>query len=242
MDGDHRGHRQIPFAEPHGPGILADDVQRLQHPVHRAVERVEHPLPADRAERDRRDPRQQDQEPKDRLAEKGLRETRGEDLAEHEHQRLRHHREDERVAERLHEGRALERAPDVVEADECVGAAGDLRVAERQVDRQAERKADERQHVQHGRQDHDRTEEALSVEQGTLGPPTCRGPAGRGLSESGVRWGCYLFHFAKMRFMSASACLAESSADCSPLATRANMSGTTNVLNTSSIAAVVWPG
>jgi len=35
VDRDHRRHREIPLAEPHGPRVLAHDVQRLEHPVHR---------------------------------------------------------------------------------------------------------------------------------------------------------------------------------------------------------------
>src|SRR5262249_33802626 len=154
---------------------------------------------------------------------------------------LRDEREDERVAERLPERRALERALHVGEADEAVRVAGDLRVAEGEPEREEEREADEGDDVEHRRDDHHGAQEALAIEQRPLDPRTCRGPAERGLFHAG-RPGCYLFHFAKIRFMSASACLAESSGDCSPLATRANMSGTTKVLKTSSIAAVVWPG
>jgi len=77
--------------------IDPDEVRAYQHPVHDAVGRVENPLPSKRADGDRRDPRQQNEESHEAPPRERVLQREREDVGAEQHENLRGDREDERI-------------------------------------------------------------------------------------------------------------------------------------------------
>ena len=103
IDDDHRQHRQIRVAKPVRRLLAGDEAKRDQRPVDDAVERIEHPLPGDRGERDRHRPGQYDQRPDEFAAGERPQQHQRAELAEDEAEDLRSEGEDEGVVKRLPE-------------------------------------------------------------------------------------------------------------------------------------------
>jgi hypothetical protein len=83
----------------------AGEVKMLQRPVDDRVGRVEDPRPTHQAERQRRRPREQDQEPQDPLAGELLQERVRQQAGDDEHDGLRDDREEEGVPDGVLERR-----------------------------------------------------------------------------------------------------------------------------------------
>ena len=101
VDDDHTQHREVRIAEPVRRVLASEKAGCNQCPVDHAVERIEHPLPGDRGERDRHRERQNDQRPNELAAGEGPQQQEGAELSEHEAEQLRSEREDEGVTQRL---------------------------------------------------------------------------------------------------------------------------------------------
>ena len=158
---DHRPHGQARLAQPL-PGIV-DDVGVHQHPVDDAVERVEHPLPRQRGQRDRDDERDQDDSLHQALALERPVQREGERQPDHEPDQLGAEREHEGVAHRLPEDRVGEQARVVLHAHEVAVGRADARARDRQVDRHEERVGDEEGEVEEGGGDPEEALEGLAV-------------------------------------------------------------------------------
>src|ERR1043166_5566364 len=139
-------HREGRPPEPHEARAV-NQPRHAQRPVEHAVGRVEDPEPGDRADRDRRDPRQQDEEAHQLLAAEVALQRERKRVAEHDDDRLRDQREHERVLERGLEPRRADHAGEVAEADVVHRLAARRRVAEAVVERHQERKADQQRDV-----------------------------------------------------------------------------------------------
>src|SRR3970282_1441631 len=155
-----------------------EEPEPRQGPVDPAVGGVEDPEPADRPQRDRRHPGQQDQQAPEPLAPEVAREREREHRAQHHHEDLGHDREDERVLQRGLELRRLDDAREVLEPHEAERAAAHGDVADAVVEREQERHAQDEDDVEYGRPDHEGPEPLVPVQQEAQpAPPAHRGRA-----------------------------------------------------------------
>ena len=163
VDDDDRRHGVVPLAEPVRAGRIHEP-GRDARPVHHAVERVEHPPPAERAERGGDHPRQEDRPADHALEPELLVEEQGQADPQHH---LEHHcdpGEDERVLKGLAKGVAVPQVHEVAETDELARPA-DEGVGHREVQGHHEGIGDEQEQEEQGRGDEDRPQDLLAVEQ-----------------------------------------------------------------------------
>src|SRR5690242_16781550 len=97
MDQDYGSHREMRLPQPHGSAVRFIEMNRNQDPINDAIKRIQNPLPADRAERNRRHPRQQDQEAENAAAAELLLESDCQDGRSHDDNNLGKEREDKRI-------------------------------------------------------------------------------------------------------------------------------------------------
>ena len=163
IDDDDAQHREMRIAEPVRRLFARENAGGNHAPVDHAVERIEHPLPGDRGERDRYRKGQDDQRAHDLAAGDRPQQQEGPEFSEHETEQLRAECEDEGVAQGVEEGRVLQDLIEIVQTDELPGRIVDRIGAERVVDREQQRQADEQQHIEDRRRDQDRFKHAAAV-------------------------------------------------------------------------------
>ena len=153
-----RQHRQIRVAKPVRRLRTGDEAERDQRPIDHAIERIEHPLPGDRGERDRHRPGQDDQRPHELAPRERAQQHQRAELAEDEAEDLRAEREDEGIAQRLPKNRVLHDLHKIRQTDETIAWIVDRVGADRVIDRQQKRHADQHQHIEDCGRDENRPE------------------------------------------------------------------------------------
>lgn len=149
--------------KPDRPFVGSEQACGARRPVDDAVDQIENPEPADGAERDRRHPRQQDQETNQPFAAE-IGEQRGrEDIGKHHDEELGHNRNDDGVSERKPECAALDDTPEILEPNELRFAARDRRIRYAVVEREQEGKADEEDDVEDRGREHGAPQPAIIV-------------------------------------------------------------------------------
>ena len=171
MHEEHRKLRQIGFAEIEH--VLARSPMRsrteqsdpAQKRVDRAIDAVQHPEPADGRQRDRRGPRQQNEEPHQPLAMKIGRKHQRQNVRQHQHDRLRDEGKVEGVPERSLEGAVVPDRTEILQPHPVDALIADRHIAEGIGNRQHEGNRHQSDDVEHRRQQHQRAEQARAVEQ-----------------------------------------------------------------------------
>ena len=163
VDDDDGGHRVVLLAEPVGPGRV-DDAAGQEGPVDDAVERVEHPRPAQGRQRGRDDPGEQHGAADQALEPELLVEQQGERDSQDDLGADRGAAEDERVLERLPKRVALPEPDEVADPNEVAGSP-DEGVRDREVECHEEGVGDEEQEQDEGGAHEDRAQPTLAVEE-----------------------------------------------------------------------------
>ncbi len=176
VDRDHRGHGVVPLAEPVGSRRVHDP-ERDTGPVDHAVERVEHPPPAQRREGGGDDPGQEHRAADHPLEPELLVEQERQGDAQDDFEGHRDAREHEGVLEGLTEGIALPQPHEVLDADELAGPA-DEGVGEGEIHRHHEWIGDQEQQQEQGRCHKHRPEDRLSIEPPSHTPGESRAAPG----------------------------------------------------------------
>src|SRR6516225_4712074 len=151
-------------AEPVWRVRAVDQSERDQGPVDDTVERIEHPLPGYRRERDRNGPRQDDQSADDLAPREGPEQQQRAELAEDKAEQLRAEGEEKGVAERLQEDRVVQDLSKIGEPHEAPGRIIDRVGAERIIHREQERHTDQKQDVEDRGRYEDRAQHVAAVQ------------------------------------------------------------------------------
>ena len=138
-------------------------MSRPQGPVDHAVDGIEDPEPADAAERDRRDPGKQDQEPQQPLAAEISQQRHRQHVREYQDENLGDEREHDGILDRDPERLAAHHAPEIFQADEMHLAARHSCIRQAVIEREQERKADEEHDVENRRRKHEPPQPAFAI-------------------------------------------------------------------------------
>src|SRR3546814_3473208 len=95
IDQNNRHHGQVGLPQPDRQGVGRKNGQRSQGPVNDAVDRIKNPEPAYGAQRNRRDPGQQDKQPNQPAPTKILIQGHGQYLSQNHQQHLGNQRQDD---------------------------------------------------------------------------------------------------------------------------------------------------
>src|SRR6185312_17232196 len=130
MHQDYRSHGQMGFAQPHRRAIRFVEMDGHQHPVDDAVERIENPFPANRAERNGRYPGQKDEKSNDAAPAKSVFQSYRQNRRTNDDHDLRKDRKDEGILQCNFETWTLNHAAKVRQPDKMNRVAADPDIAE----------------------------------------------------------------------------------------------------------------
>src|SRR5579864_2071657 len=146
------------FAEPHGCTERLVNMHGHEDPSDYAVDRIQNPFPSNGAQRDGRNPRQENQETNDAAATEPVFQCNGENVGADHHNDLGADGKDEGISNRDSKTRALQDAAEVFQANEMHFSIADAGVAKGIKDSQEKGTADEQHYIESRRQKHRRTQ------------------------------------------------------------------------------------